>query len=85
MSVSREDIERIEVVRGPASALYGQGQYNFLVGELNKVVTGVDAEWTRPRTGGTINGLNEGKDGVNEFVGAPVLGRIAILRATYSI
>lgn len=46
----------------------GQLQYTFDVSALNtELVTGGDADLTRPRTGGTVLGRNEGSDAINEY------------------
>jgi outer membrane receptor for ferrienterochelin and colicins len=67
-----------------------QVQHGLAVGNGN-LTYGVDAQWTTPRTGGTIDGANEDRDNVAQygaFVSAtqPVIRRfeaVAALRADY--
>ena len=48
-----------------------QGQYNFSIGERFSATGGVDYSLVTPRTGGTINGMNEDND-VTKLFGAYV-------------
>jgi iron complex outermembrane receptor protein len=46
----------------------GQVQYNFSLDPIDtQVTTGGDVDLTRPRTSGTTNGRNEGRDDINEY------------------
>ena len=48
----------------------GQAQYSFGLDAINtEVVTGADANLTRPRTEGTVLGRNEDGDAINEYGG----------------
>lgn len=46
-----------------------QGQHQADVGERTHLVYGVDGQFTRPDTDGTINGRNEDRDSINEIGG----------------
>jgi len=46
-----------------------QVQHGLSVGESQEFIYGMDFQWTRPETGGTINGVNEDNDAINEFGG----------------
>ncbi|MCS5701436.1 MAG: TonB-dependent receptor, partial [Acidobacteria bacterium] len=48
-----------------------QGQYNFSIGERFSATAGVDYSLVTPKTGGTINGMNEDND-VTKLFGAYV-------------
>lgn len=47
----------------------GQLQHGFSLGERQDFVYGIDAQFTRPKTGGTITGRNEEDDDINEVGG----------------
>ena len=50
------------------SDLYvGQIQHSYEIGDLQRFTYGLDALLTRPDTGGTINGVNEDSDNINEI------------------
>ncbi len=44
-----------------------QVQHAFSIGENERLTYGADLSLTRPVTGGTINGANEGRDDINEY------------------
>ena len=44
-----------------------QLQHSPTIGERQRFTYGGDILWTRPKTGGTINGANENNDDVNEY------------------
>lgn len=44
-----------------------QIQHSTALGDNQNFTYGFDAIWTRPETKGTINGINEEKDGINEY------------------
>jgi iron complex outermembrane receptor protein len=44
-----------------------QLQHGFTVGEFQDFIYGIDAQWTRPDTEGTINGANEDNDNITEY------------------
>ncbi len=46
-----------------------QLQHGISVGERQNFTYGLDLQWTRPDTEGTINGANEEDDGINEIGG----------------
>lgn len=46
-----------------------QVQYGLDVGERQELIFGVDGQWTRPETQGTITGRNEDDDSINEIGG----------------
>ena len=49
------------------SNLYvGQIQHSYGIGDVQRFTYGLDVLLTRPDTGGTINGVNEDKDSINE-------------------
>ena len=50
------------------SNLYvGQIQHSYGIGDVQRFTYGLDVLLTRPDTGGTINGVNEDKDSINEI------------------
>ncbi|MCA9738604.1 MAG: TonB-dependent receptor [Gemmatimonadota bacterium] len=46
-----------------------QLQYSLDVGERQELIFGVDGQWTRPETDGTITGRNEDDDSIDEIGG----------------
>ena len=54
----------------------GQVQHGFRWGRAD-LIYGADYIWTNPRTGGTINGLNENRDNVTEY-GGYVQGKVPL-------
>ena len=68
-----------------------QAQNGAALGPRESLTYGVDAQWTNPRTGGTIHGRNEEHDGVTELGGylhsetglGPRLELVTALRTDY--
>lgn len=71
-----------------STMLAGQIRHGFDLGERQTFVYGLDAQRTNPRTGGTITGRNEGRDGIEELGGylhsetrpSPLIDLIAAVR-----
>jgi iron complex outermembrane receptor protein len=56
-----------QLIEDRSKLIVGQVQHNLNFGERQRFTYGLDAILTRPDTKGSINGLNEDKDNINEY------------------
>jgi len=66
-SLDMSNLERVEVIKGPQSALYGRNTYS---GAINFVTRGIPDKWTG---GVNVQMLEDGEENIRANIGGPII------------
>ena len=70
-SIDMTDVQRVEVIKGPQSALYGRNTYSGAINFINK------SPGTSFRAGATVSVAEHGEQSININIGGPITDRLS--------